>query len=244
MKARYRAMEGRIEFEIEGATAKEVFTQIAEAQEVFDAEHSCGLCGSKDIKFSVRESEGKKNGKAQTYTYYELRCQAVLAGNEPCRGRFDFGQSLDTENLFPKRTKPDPGTNENVRMPNRGWYRYVPKDMQGQEPQRAAAPQRMPDTPTAGPSTRFADTPDGLQPSFDRLAELYGWRQSPTRTGPALDQLRNEFAGCAGEVGTKAFDKLYREYSAKSDKGTASAIKALLKECVATMESLGGRQVA
>jgi hypothetical protein len=112
-KCHYRTANGRLVFEISGGSMKDIFEGIAAVQEVFEADTSCGCCGSQDISFRVRESS--KGNK--TFKYYELRC------NQPhCRARFSFGQNQDMKNLFPKRT------DENGDwLPNRGWYKYQPQ---------------------------------------------------------------------------------------------------------------------
>jgi len=108
MKAHYRAAGGRLTFEVQGETPKELFAQIAALQDVFDAENVCGICGSSEIRFQHRHVED--------FDYYELQC---MAGE--CRGRFQFGQHKKGGGLFPKR-KDDDGH----FLPNRGWARYIP----------------------------------------------------------------------------------------------------------------------
>ena len=55
----------KLTFEIEGAGQKEIFKGLAMVQEVF-SEKKCGVCGSENIKFVVRNVDGND--------YYELRC--------------------------------------------------------------------------------------------------------------------------------------------------------------------------
>lgn len=227
MKAKYVTASGRITFEIEAPTAKDVFGQLASVQDVFDAEHVCSLCGSEDIRFVVRESEGKKAGKQQTYTYYELRCQGILEDATPCRGRFDFGQSLDTENLFPKRKDA-----EGNWMPSRGWYRYTPEAMREQrQPERSTENQRAAEPRRTNPVPDGGGMPDGLQPSVDRLAEIFGWRITPTRIGPVLDQINEEFERNMGDPGSKKFAEMYRAFSSNPARD-AKAYKKLFAELV------------
>lgn len=104
MKVHYRSKTGRLVFEIEGGTQKEVFEGIADIQEVFEADDTCGLCKSPDIGFRVRDVQGNK--------YFELRCHH-------CYAQFNFGQSKDMKNLFPKRQD-----KEGNWLPNRGWFKY------------------------------------------------------------------------------------------------------------------------
>lgn len=248
MKARYKALGGRLEFELEGATAKELFGSIASIQEVFEAEHACGICGSKDVRFVVRESEGKRNGKTQNFTYYELRCMALTDGRT-CGARFDFGQSLDTENLFPKRKTP-----EGEWMPNRGWYKYTPNGREHSGPAMSGDPApevqnatRQGSAATApGAATTNAyggkvlsmgeHTPEGLQPSFDRLGAIFN-KTAPTRWSFALDMVRDALHHAAGKAGTDEFDRMYRVFQQQYKDGyDAQACKGLL---AALMSSYG-----
>lgn len=108
MKAHYRTANGRIVFEIEGGNQKELFENIADLQEVFEADSSCGMCKSQDIHFRVREVKGNK--------YFEIRCGA-------CNAQFSFGQNKDMKSLFPKRKGEDGNW-----LPNRGWFKWTPQD--------------------------------------------------------------------------------------------------------------------
>ena len=243
MKANFMIGGGRLNFELDAGSAKELFEQLAEVQTTFDVEHQCGLCGSDHVQFNVREEEGKGKQKGQLFRFYELRCQGILENGDPCRARFDFGQSMDTKNLFPKR-KDDEG---NVKG-KRGWYRYVPQDQQRDDQPQGRAPEPAPiSQPRTAPRPALhanAGTPDGLQPSFDRLAELFQWRTAPTQLGSALDQLRGEFGMKAGQMGTDRFDKIYRAYEASTGKGTTAAVKALMKDCVTALDELPARAIA
>lgn len=103
MKILYKVND-KLTFELEGEGQKEIFKELATIQEIF-SEEKCGLCGSENIRFVVRNVEGND--------YYELRCidcGAVLA----------FGQHKKGGTLFPKR-KDDDGN----YMPNKGWHRFV-----------------------------------------------------------------------------------------------------------------------
>jgi hypothetical protein len=102
MKVNYKAND-KLEFELEGSGQKEIFKELALIQEIF-SETKCGLCGSTNIRFIVRNVDGND--------YYELKCNdcgAVLA----------FGQHKKGGTLFPKR-KDDDGN----YLPNKGWYKY------------------------------------------------------------------------------------------------------------------------
>ena len=114
-KVHYRTSNNRLSFEITGGTPKDIFEGIAQVQEVFEADYKCGCCNSPDISFRVREA---KSAAGKACKYYELRCNAP-----GCRARFSFGQNLDMKNLFPKRTD-----EQGNFLPNRGWYKYQPKE--------------------------------------------------------------------------------------------------------------------
>jgi DNA-directed RNA polymerase subunit RPC12/RpoP len=89
---------GEITVEVEG-DAKECFTDIAKAAEVF-GQTKCGACGSEHVTPVVRDIEGN--------TYYEMRC------NE-CGHVLGFGQRRQDGALFPRRKKGDEW------LPKRGW---------------------------------------------------------------------------------------------------------------------------
>jgi hypothetical protein len=103
MKIFYKVND-KLTFELEGEGQKEIFKELSTIQEIF-SEEKCGLCGSTNIRFVVRNVDGND--------YYELRCLdcgAVLA----------FGQHKKGGTLFPKR-KDDDGN----YMPNKGWHKFV-----------------------------------------------------------------------------------------------------------------------
>lgn len=214
MKARFTTQNGQLQFEMEGESPKALFAQIAGIQEIFDVEHACGMCNSKDIRFRVR--------KADKFVYYELNCQE-------CRARLDFGQSQDLVSLFPKRKDED-----GKWMPNRGWYRY--------EPQATAEPVKpVQQPPKPGPRSVAAPTgptPDGLQPSFDRLGVLFDV-PAPTRIGSALDLIRDRMHMAAGNAGTSQFDQIYRKFeSGAGAKSDAGKLKALLRDLMGALDKL------
>ncbi len=103
MKLRYKVGE-KLEFELEGAGQKEIFKELAAIQEIF-GEEACGVCGSKNIKFIVRNIENND--------YFELRCS-------DCSAILAFGQHKKGGTLFPKR-KDDEGH----YLPNKGWHKWV-----------------------------------------------------------------------------------------------------------------------
>lgn len=102
MKVKYKVGE-KLEFELEGSGQKEIFKELALIQEIF-GEEKCGLCGSGNIKFVVRNVEGND--------YYELRCG-------DCGAILAFGQHKKGGTLFPKR-KDDDGN----YLSNRGWHKW------------------------------------------------------------------------------------------------------------------------
>jgi hypothetical protein len=116
MEVQYRASNGKLVFKLTGTTTKELFEEIASIQDTFEAETSCGHCGSLDIKFQKRLA-----GDKDEFDYYELVCK-----NLECRARFSFGQSKDKKTLFPKRKDQDGNW-----LPNRGWDKYVKPEPTG-----------------------------------------------------------------------------------------------------------------
>ncbi len=93
-------------FELEASSGKDLFQQVAEIQEIFEAETKCGACESEDIRYGYREVD--------TYKYYELHCRN-------CDAQFKFGQKKQGGQLFPKRRSEDGGA-----LPNGGWSKYQP----------------------------------------------------------------------------------------------------------------------
>lgn len=104
MKLKYKVSD-KLEFELEGAGQKEVFKELATIQEIF-GEEKCGLCGSTNFKFVVRNVDGND--------YYELRC-----GESKCKAILAFGQHKKGGTLFPKRKDDD-----NNYLPNNGWHKW------------------------------------------------------------------------------------------------------------------------
>lgn len=86
MEATIKAFGGRVLIKVAGENQKELFRQVAAADQVFNAQTECGRCKSKDIYMDVRHTEKGD--------YYELRC--------PCGARFNFGQHKEGNTLFPK----------------------------------------------------------------------------------------------------------------------------------------------
>lgn len=107
MKVHYRTRNNRLTFEIEGATQKSLFEGIAELQEVFESDEACGLCKATDLLFRVRTHDDNK--------FYELVCRS-------CGAKLAFGQHKKGDTLFAKRS------DESSPLPNRGWYKWLPKE--------------------------------------------------------------------------------------------------------------------
>ena len=63
MKATYQTANGRLTFEFEAESNKEMVSQLAHIQEIFE-EPACGCCKSDRIRFDLREFDGNK--------YYKL----------------------------------------------------------------------------------------------------------------------------------------------------------------------------
>ncbi len=105
MKAHFKTPGGRLTFEVEGETIKDLFQEIANLQEVFEADTTCGCCNSTNIKYNFRV--------ADSFSFYELKCQ-----EEKCGAAFSFGQNKNGVDLFPKRTS------DGAALPNRGWKVY------------------------------------------------------------------------------------------------------------------------
>lgn len=86
MEAQLRLPNG-IVLKVEGDTQKELFMEIASANEVF-GEPCCGLCKSQDIKIVLRV--------AGEHDFPEYHCQK-------CYARLSLGQNLKGGGLFPIR---------------------------------------------------------------------------------------------------------------------------------------------
>lgn len=105
MKVRYKALGGKLEFEVEGSTEKELFKSIAKLEEVFHGE-PCGCCGKNNVRLQVRTVEDND--------FFELKCE-----EKGCGASLSFGQHKKGGSLFPKRV------DENKKkLPNNGWKRW------------------------------------------------------------------------------------------------------------------------
>ena len=189
MKAEYTSSNGRLKFAVEGATPKDLFSELAGIQEVFDAENRCGCCQADDLHYRVRTSVAKTGKNAgKSYDYYELVCMA-------CNARFSFGQSMDLKNLFPKRRE------DGKALPNGGWSKYDSNSAAGQEyadePQRAQPTATM---PQAGGN------------------ELAGWLDRldrDTNKVPAICEILLERLTECGSTAVREYDRIAEAFGAK-----------------------------
>jgi hypothetical protein len=86
-EANVKVAGGKILIKVEAESQKELFRQIAQAQDIFDIEMKCGACGSLDIHFQVRSIKGND--------FFELVCPK-------CNAQFKFGQHKVGGTLYPK----------------------------------------------------------------------------------------------------------------------------------------------
>lgn len=90
-------------FDLAAENCKELFALVAEVQEIFEADTSCGQCGAAELRYRVRTVDGND--------FYELLCSS-------CQATLALGQTKDGKRLFPKRDK----------SKTRGWRpAYVPQ---------------------------------------------------------------------------------------------------------------------
>ena len=75
-------------FDIDAANLKETFRELAEIQEVFEADKVCGRCGHDAIQYRVRTIDKNE--------FFELVCRE-------CQSTLPLGQTKDGERLYPKR---------------------------------------------------------------------------------------------------------------------------------------------
>lgn len=86
MKMRYQVNPGLV-FEAESETTKELFRSLADIQEAFEGDKTCGLCEG-PIQFRVRTIDKNE--------FFELVCRK-------CGGTLALGQTKDGERIYPKR---------------------------------------------------------------------------------------------------------------------------------------------
>lgn len=111
MEAILRTCGGRLTLKVQAEKQKDLFRQVAIAQEVFDSETECGCCNSDRIHFQVRTVDSME--------FFELICLG-------CGARFEFGQHKNGNSLFPKRRD-----EHGALLPNRGWARWEKPDGRG-----------------------------------------------------------------------------------------------------------------
>lgn len=103
----------------EAETAKEVFRQIAAAQETFE-DSKCGYCGNKNLRYLVRKKEDNE--------FFELQCT-----DPKCRAKLAFGFGKKEGNMYPKRFETDnkgktiKGENDKGIVKGKwGWHKWEP----------------------------------------------------------------------------------------------------------------------
>lgn len=118
MKAHYKTetQSGRITFEVEGQTPKELFRGIAGIEELFDADPMCGCCSSVKIGHRVRIVDDNE--------FYELYCKG-------CTATLSFHQSRVGGRLYL--------TWEERKSTNRGWKVWRNRQADSEEPVAQAA---------------------------------------------------------------------------------------------------------
>lgn len=137
----------QLQFEMQAEDAMDLFRQVANIQDVFEAETKCGCCQSQNIRYGFREVDAFK--------YYDLGCR-------DCGAQFKFGQRKQG-GLFPKR-KDDQGK----PLANGGWAKWEARDEHDSKPapQQAARPAKgTPGTIMAYPDWDSAER----DPRFGRI---------------------------------------------------------------------------
>ena len=103
MKARITLLRGRLTIETEASDLKSLFKEVSAISDTFEADVSCGACGSEAIRPRVRTADG--------FDFYSLHCSQ-------CHAELSFGQSRAGA-LFAKRK------DENGKvLPDGGWRRW------------------------------------------------------------------------------------------------------------------------
>jgi hypothetical protein len=162
----------QLEFELNADSARDLFQQVAQIQEIFEAETQCGCCQSEEIRYSYREVD--------QYKFYELVCGE-------CSAQFRFGQKKVTLDLFPKRTE------DGKPLPNHGWSKYEPKDgddtrSRPRSSQQAARPVSAPRPENGGAIAEY--------PDWDAAEKDANFGKKPLRVGGVLwsiDPKRKEY---------------------------------------------------
>lgn len=132
MKVQYTTEDGRLSVEVEGDTAKDVFKQLAEFQEIFEDRTCVAKIKDKIIKtdkvlFVVRVVDGDE--------YYEMKCVDWDSGLFGFKK--SFGQNKKGGGLFPKQMP------EENRIPGlNGWHKYL-KPGDGSNDESSPAPKKQ-----------------------------------------------------------------------------------------------------
>lgn len=109
MKVRQALLHGRVVVEAEGDDVKQLWKQLGQAADAFEADSACGACGSANIRLNCRTVD--------KFDYYEIKCV-------DCGAELSFGQRMDG-GLFPKR-KDDDGRS----LGSNGWRKYQAKALE------------------------------------------------------------------------------------------------------------------
>lgn len=136
MRAQFKTREQGLVIQCEADTVKALVKQVAKAQEVLDADDTCGRCESPRIQFRVRFVD--------PYEFIELHCL-------DCGAALSFGESARSPgDLYPKRY------DENRKaLPNRGWKLWnqtaatPPAKTQGKQSSSSSARPIPPNGPDA-----------------------------------------------------------------------------------------------
>jgi hypothetical protein len=103
----------------QGNTHLEVFSELAELEEIFSSVGECGKCKSGNISFRMRKAS---DGKKKEYVYPEAQCRS-------CWAKFSFGQS-EGGKLFPIKFLREDGEylkdkdGKNIPKGVNGWVKY------------------------------------------------------------------------------------------------------------------------
>lgn len=89
MELTYRSRDGSMIFKLAGVSQKDLFREVAQVQDVFEADTSCGLCSCEVLRFAVRTVDAN--------TFYSLKCMA-------CSAELQFGQHKNGQTLYAKRS--------------------------------------------------------------------------------------------------------------------------------------------
>jgi len=227
MKATLSTMGGRLTFEVDADTSKDLFEQIGSIQEVFDAEQQCGCCESDDIHFVRRETQG--------FDFYELHCQA-------CRARFCFGQSKDKKNLFPKRRE------NGKELPHGGWSRYNPQTGEDDE---AESQRGRNNTTQARQSPPASPKPNGngnghgtsaAASTLDEMTELKAIDKDQNYAAVSFQKLMERMIEVGGHAGSDRYDVVADQFRREYPRGAGrEALKNVVRQLFSELRTLEGK---